>query len=138
MSGAPLRRHSGQGAILCAAARTPAGGDYCSCPSLQSARHLLSLVPRIEPFIRLLTIDADAHYTNRMHPLESIMLVFLAAFLWMVFVVLMLARVNRARRRALRQERKANRIWARTRGRTDITARTGRARLHHLKVRKRT
>ena len=67
------------------------------------------------------------------------MLVFLAAFLWMVFVVLMLARVNRARRRALRQERKANRIRARTRGRThDIAARTGRARLHHLKVRTRT
>lgn len=72
-----------------------------------------------------------------MHPLESITLVFLTALLWMVFVVLMLARVNRARRKALRQERKANRIKTRARDRTDITAKTGRVHLHHLKVRKR-
>jgi len=71
-----------------------------------------------------------------MRPLESITLVFLTALFWMVFVVVMLARVNRAQRKALRQERKADRIKTRTRGRTDITARTGRAHLHHLKVRK--
>lgn len=71
-----------------------------------------------------------------MRPLESITLVFLTALLWMVFVILMLARVNRAQRKALRQERKANRIKTRTRGRADITGRTGRAHLHHLKIRK--
>lgn len=69
-----------------------------------------------------------------MHPLVSIALVLATALLWLVFTVLMLARVNP---KAPRQARKAVRMDARPGVYTDVAARPGRARLHHLKVRRR-
>lgn len=67
-----------------------------------------------------------------MQPLLSIAFVLLAALFWLAFVFLMLARVNRERRRALRRERKVSRM--KTRSKVHGASPTGpdRAGLHPL------
>ncbi|MBT2596666.1 hypothetical protein [Arthrobacter sp. ISL-72] len=45
-----------------------------------------------------------------MDPLASIVLVFCAAFLWLAFALILLSRINREERRALRRARKASRV----------------------------
>lgn len=86
--------------------------------------------------LRPLTLCWDHNYTDRMHPLASIALVLSTALLWAVFVLLMLARVDREGRRALRLERKAVRMKTRPRGQRE-TAWTRRSPVHYLKVRRR-
>lgn len=68
-----------------------------------------------------------------MHPLVLIVLVLLTALLWFVFTLVMLGRLDRVRRRALRRERKASRIKTRPKVPADIPAETGHARRHLLK-----
>jgi hypothetical protein len=84
--------------------------------------------------IRILTICLGSHYTNRMHPLESILLVLSTALLWAAFTVLMLARLNREGRRALRYARKAGRMKTRPGLPTDVPGGPGRPGRHRLKV----
>lgn len=69
-----------------------------------------------------------------MHPLVSIALVLSVALLWLGFTVVMLTRLNRAGRKALRQERKASRMKARPKVHADGAEETGRARRHLLKM----
>ena len=81
-----------------------------------------------------LTLRLGSHYTDRMHPLESILLVLSTALLWAAFTVLMLARLNREGRRALRYARKAGRMKTRPGLPPDVPGGPGRHGRHRLKV----
>lgn len=69
-----------------------------------------------------------------MDPLVSISLVLATAVLWAAFTFLMLARLSREVRRAMRQQRKAARMKNRLDVPTDDPDAPGRARRHRLKV----
>ena len=87
-------------------------------------------------FGRLLT-RSMARYIWRMHPLVSIGLVFLTAFLWLAFTLLMLSRVNAAERRALRRARKADRMKTRRVRRAAVSEGTRLAHRQRLRMLKR-
>jgi hypothetical protein len=67
-----------------------------------------------------------------MQPLLAIAFVLSAALFWLVFVFLMLARVNRERGRALRRERKVSRMKTRPKVHRASTTGPDRAGLHPL------
>jgi hypothetical protein len=72
-----------------------------------------------------------------MEPLVSIALVFAMALLWVTVTVLLLSRVNREERRALRQERKAWRMKARQSPGSHVPKRSVQARKRGLRVARR-
>ena len=72
-----------------------------------------------------------------MEPLVSIMLVFAVALLWLVVPVLLLSRINRDERRALRQQRKALRMRERANHRSHVPKRAVLARKRGLKAARR-
>ena len=72
-----------------------------------------------------------------MDPLVSIMLVFAVALLWLVVPVLLLSRINRDVRRAVRQERKALRMKERQSHKNHVPRRAVLARKRGLKAARR-
>jgi hypothetical protein len=98
--------------------------------------HLPRTVLTTRSFGHLLT-RSIARYGWRMHPLVSIGLVFLTAFLWLAFTLSLLSRVNAAERRALRRVRKADRMKARLVRRAAVSEGTRLAHRQRLRMLKR-
>ena len=87
--------------------------------------------------VRLLIISPERPYTYGMEPLVSIMLVFAVALLWLIVPVLLLSRINRDVRRAVRQQRKALRMKERQNHKNHVPRRAVLARKRGLKAARR-
>jgi hypothetical protein len=73
-----------------------------------------------------------------MEPLVSIALVFVMALLWLAVTVLLLSRINREERRALKQQRKAWRMKGRQNPGNHVPKRSVQARKRGLRVARRS